>query len=178
MPQGWLGKPFACQQLWGYARGEIVIFMDCDVSLAQDAVAKTVGYMMAEGLPFISVFPHQLTKTLPEKLAVPLISLVLHGLLPFPWLRRSANPDLSAASGQWLAIRADAYNRSGGHAAVRDQVLEDIELTRIVRRKGLKMDVLSGVGMIYCRMYRSHREVIEGFSKNAFASARYNALKL
>jgi len=175
-PLGWLGKPYACHQLAEAAKGEILIFMDCDVRLAPEAVARTVGYLQQERLEFVSVFPHQDTVSWSEKLVVPLVSLILYGFLPFPWIRRSMSPAFSAASGQWMAIRAGTYRVVGGHGAVKNKVLEDIELTRCIRTLGRPMDVVSGVDTVFCRMYRNTREVIEGFSKNAFASAQYHLL--
>ena len=40
----------------------------------------------------------------------------------------------AAANGQYILIRREAYDAVGGHAAVADNILEDVELARAVKR--------------------------------------------
>ena len=43
LPEGWLGKPWACQQLADAATGDVLVFLDADVRLAGSGLSATVG---------------------------------------------------------------------------------------------------------------------------------------
>ena len=49
-PAGWLGKPWACHRLAEKATGQVLVFVDADVTLAPDAVARMVT-LLAVGEP-------------------------------------------------------------------------------------------------------------------------------
>jgi Glycosyl transferase family 21 len=71
----------------------------------------------------------------------------------------------AAANGQYLLIRRDTYDRIGGHAAVAKAILEDVELARLVKRAGFRLQFrLSDV--VSTRMYRSFGQMWEGWTKN------------
>jgi glycosyltransferase involved in cell wall biosynthesis len=42
LPQGWLGKNWACHQLSQAATGEILVFIDADVRLSENAIASSI----------------------------------------------------------------------------------------------------------------------------------------
>ena len=72
---------------------------------------------------------------------------------------------MTAATGQLLAFRREAYPAIGGHATVRDKILEDVLLARQVKRQGL----VDAAGLISCRMYHNWPQVRDGFAKNILA---------
>lgn len=109
-------------------------------------------------------------------LVVPVIDILLYGLLPL-WLTcHTRSPYLAAANGQWIAFTRDAYRRTGGHAAVKDKVVDDVELSRLAKRKQVKSLTVTGTSMIQCRMYRNSQEIRNGFRKNFFRLAGFNIL--
>lgn len=174
LPAGWTGKNWACHQLSQAATGEIVIFTDADNLHAPFAISHTVAYMQKLGLGLLSAFPQQKTITPAEKMIVPIVDFFVYGTLPL-WLTYHAPfPSLAAANGQWLAFTREGYARSGGHTAVKDQLVEDTELSRIAKRKGVKILTTAGTGTVFCRMYQSTREVWEGFSKNFYGLTGYH----
>ena len=90
--------------------------------------------------------------------------------LPLRAMERSRRESLAAAGGQFLVVRRQAYDRAGGHAAVRDKVLEDIELARAVKRTGGRIALTDGSALASCRMYTSWRELVDGYGKSLWAS--------
>ncbi len=175
LPAGWLGKNWACHQLGENATGEIFIFTDADTQIAPHAVMRTVGWMQHLGLGMLSAFCHQITKTLPEKLAVPVVNMLVYSYLPLWLTYRSKAPSLAAANGQWIAFTRSAYQKIDGHRRVRDQVVEDVELSRLAKRNEVKMLVVSAQDEVFSRMYRSAQQVWEGYSKNLFGLMRFKA---
>jgi chlorobactene glucosyltransferase len=176
LPTSWLGKNWACHQLSEQATGEIFIFTDADNRYAPPAVAHTVGWMQKYRLSLLSAFCHQITKTLPEKLAVPAVNMLVYSYLPLWLTYYSRASSLAAANGQWLAFTREAYKRIGGHRAVCRQVVEDVELSRRAKQMGEKILVLSAKDEVYSRMYQSARQVWDGYSKNLFGLMRFQTL--
>jgi cellulose synthase/poly-beta-1,6-N-acetylglucosamine synthase-like glycosyltransferase len=163
LPDGWIGKPWACQQLADAATGEVLVFVDADVVLAPGAIAATVAAL--DGLDLVSPYPRQLADGR-ARLVQPLLQWSILTFLPVRLAQRSPRPSLSAANGQLLAVRRAAYEAAGGHAAVRDEVVEDVALLRAVKRTGGRGGVVDGTHLASTRMYTSWPELVEGYTKS------------
>jgi hypothetical protein len=167
-PAGWLGKPYACHQLAAQASAEVLVFLDADVVLTPDALATAVPAL--RGFDLVTPYPRLIAQSAGERLIQPLLPWSWLTFLPLRLMERSARPSLAAAGGQFLVVDAAAYRRAGGHAAVRDRVLEDVELARAVKRAGGRISLLNGYRLASCRMYGSWREVRDGYGKSLWAS--------
>ena len=167
LPPAWAGKQHACHALASVARGTILLFVDADVELAPDGVARAVGFLEESGADLVSGFPRQITGTPMERLVIPLIHFVLLGYLPVPAMRRSTNAAYAAGCGQLFLARREAYERAGGHASIRATFHDGLQLPRSFRRAGLKTDLFDATSVATCRMYHSAAEVILGLAKNA-----------
>jgi chlorobactene glucosyltransferase len=168
LPEGWIGKNWACHQLSNMAKGEIYIFSDADNRYSKCAIRLTVARMQKYGLDMLSAFPQQLTITFMERLIVPVVDMVIYSSLVLWLTYYSKYSSLAAANGQWIAFLAKSYKKLGGHSKVRQNIVEDVELSRLAKRDGLKTMTCAGTEVIYGRMYQSAREVWQGYSKNLF----------
>jgi chlorobactene glucosyltransferase len=174
LEHGWTGKNWACHQLAQHARGDFFIFTDADTKHASYAISNTIAWIQKYKLDMLSAFPQQITITFSEKLIVPFIDFILYSLLPLWATYFFKSPAFSAANGQWIAFTRECYNDIDGHAAVRDQVVEDIELNRQAKIKGRRTLTLAGTDTVFCRMYHSASEVWYGFTKNFFGLTAHN----
>jgi glycosyltransferase involved in cell wall biosynthesis len=167
-PPGWLGKPHACAQLAALAdpASTVLVFVDADTVLAPHAVAAAVELLDRTGLDLVSPYPRQLARTPAERLVQPLLQWSILTFVPLRLAERSARPALAAANGQFLVVRRDAYQRAGGHTAVRNDVLDDLALLRAVLRSGGRGAVVDGTDLARCRMYRGGRELADGYGKS------------
>ena len=167
LTHGWLGKPHACQQLADAAAptSEVLVFVDADVVLAPHAVAATVALLDEAGLDLVSPYPRQEAPG-PTRLVQPLLQWSWLTFLPLRLAERSPRPSLSAANGQLLAVRRSAYDRAGGHAAVKAEVVEDVALLRAVKRAGGTGGVVDGTALATTRMYGSWAELADGYGKS------------
>jgi cellulose synthase/poly-beta-1,6-N-acetylglucosamine synthase-like glycosyltransferase len=165
LPEGWLGKPHACQQLADAAdpASEVLVFVDADVVLAPEAVAATVAAL--DGLDLVCPYPRQEAHGA-ARLVQPLLQWSWLTFLPLRLAERSARPSLSAANGQLLAVTRAAYDRAGGHAAVRADVVEDVALLRAVKRSGGHGGVVDGTRLATTRMYDDWPALVEGYAKS------------
>jgi len=169
-PPDWLGKPHACHQLAARAdpAARVLIFVDADVVLQPGAVAAAVGLL--RGFELITPYPRIVAETPGERLVQPLLQWSWLTFLPLRAMERSRRPSLVAAGGQFLVATRAGYERAGGHAAVRDRVLEDIELARAVKRSGGRVALADGSGIASCRMYETWRDLTSGYTKSLWAS--------
>ncbi len=169
LPKNWLGKNFACHQLSQYAQGDLLLFTDADTFHSVSTLSKAVTALLYEKADFLSVFPRQQTVSLAERLSLPMLPFFVVGLLPIWFVSHSPRPTFSAANGQFMLFRRETYEAIGGHAAVREIVLEDVTMGRLVKKLGFKQILPDGSDLVQCRMYRGSGEVWRGFSKNIFA---------
>jgi len=169
LPAGWLGKNWACHQLAQVASGELLLFVDADTRHEPPALAHAVVALQAERADLASVFPRQELGSWGERLVVPMLQWSLSSFLPLGLAYRLRRPQFSASSGQFMLFRRAAYQFVGGHAAVRQSVVDDVALTRAIGASGLRWRLLDGHPYIRCRMYRNFRQVYDGLSKNLFA---------
>jgi len=166
LPDGWVGKQHACWLLSQATRRPLMVFVDADVRLGPDALARLTAFM-TDRLDLASGFPRQITVTLGEQLVIPQILVLLLGYLPLPMARRSTDARFAAACGQLVAVRRDAYLAAGGHHAIRGSMHDGLSLPRAIRAAGGRTDLCDATGIATCRMYRSWPEVWTGFVKNA-----------
>ena len=167
LPAGWCGKQHACWQLAQAARHDLLLFLDADVTLAPDGVARAVAFLSGRGVDLASGFPRQETGCLLDWLLLPLIHFVLLGYLPLAIARTDNRPGLAAGCGQLFVTSKAAYRRCGGHAAIRASLHDGIKLPRAYRAAGLSTDLFDAGDIARCRMYATNREVLRGLGKNA-----------
>ena len=168
LPDGWLGKNWACHQLSQEARGEYFLFLDADVKVKPNVLESCIYYQNKYSLQMITCFPTQLIKSFGEWLVVPLMNFLLLAFLPLKKVYSSPNKSFVAANGQFLFIDRNTYEKIGGHSAFADRVVEDMEIAREVKKAGFKLMTFLGGSSISCRMYEGFTEAFNGFSKNFF----------
>jgi chlorobactene glucosyltransferase len=174
-PFAWNGKSYACQRLADHATGEWLLFTDSDTLHTRQSIARGVAQAEALQVDLLSALPRQITHGLSERIVVsflldflPLIMLDLPALASGATTSSAAGN--SAAIGQYLLVRADRYRAAGGHAAIAHNLVDDFALAAHLRAAGSRMALVNGIDMLACRMYRSPREVWQGFSKNVLAA--------
>ena len=164
---GWNGKQHACARLAEAASGELLVFVDADVDLEPDAVARIRAELDRRDADLVSGFPRQLTGSFLERLLIPLIHFVLLGFLPLLGMRRSPKPAFAAGCGQLMAVRREAYERAGGHRSIRGSRHDGLALPRALRRSGARTDIFDAGDLASCRMYETAGQVWRGLAKNA-----------
>lgn len=168
LPAGWNGKQHACQCLALLARYERLCFLDADVRVAPDAIARMAAFMDQTGAALVSGFPRELTGSFLERLLLPLIHFVLLAYLPLDASRRQATqPGLAAGCGQFLLVQATAWKAAGGHAAIRATMHDGLLLPQSLRRAGYRTDLADLTHLASCRMYTTAPQVWNGLAKNA-----------
>ena len=168
LPEGWTGKSWACHQLASAAKGEYLVFTDADTVHDPAALGAFVGHAIDTGAGLLSAWPRQVTGTWSERAVIPLVYVLLLGALPHyvlwrlqrrpdyaRWTSRGVLGALGAANGQYMLFRRDVYEQIGGHAAVRDHLVEDVALGRQVAQR-----TAEGLRLIHCAGSRLYVHLI------------------
>ena len=164
---GWAGKAHAAHALSQLASHDVICFIDADVRIADDALARMHGFLRESRSTMVSGFPEEITVTPLEWLLIPLIQFLLLSYLPLVGLRHSNRAAFGAGCGQFLMMTREGYSRTGGYAAVPATMHDGITLAKLFRRTGYHSDVADLTGLASCRMYNSSSDVWNGLMKNA-----------
>ena len=171
LPEGWLGKNWACHRLTESVDADFYVFIDSDVTLEPSAVASAITALTQNQLHLVSPYPKQIAPIWLARLIQPLLQWSWLTTVPLRATRSTKRPSLAVANGQFLVCRADSYRISGGHQAVKGEVLDDIALLRAFYRNGFSGCVIDGSDIATCQMYESNQALVSGYSKslwNAF----------
>jgi chlorobactene glucosyltransferase len=170
-PPGWLGKPWAMEQGSRAARGELLLFVDADVRYEPAALRAAVAHIEREpGIAMLALLPYFEMRGFWENIAMPALAMFVFALMP-AWLsNRSRIGILAVGAGTGNLVRRDAYERRGRHEALKDAVVDDVGLARLLRRGGEITEAVRADELVSVRMYHGGREILHGFTKNAFAT--------
>ncbi len=165
LPEGWVGKNWACQTGVKATDGEYVLFIDADVRCHPEAVRATIEWAEREQADLASLGPKVEMVGFWEKLVLP---FYIQMVLAYFWTPR-VNNDTShtaMANGQYLLVRRPSYELVGGHTIIRQYVLEDVAIARAFRARGLRLRFAWSPELLTTRMYRDRKEMSEGILKN------------
>ncbi|HNS18064.1 MAG TPA: glycosyltransferase [Bacteroidales bacterium] len=165
-PAGWLGKNHACHQLATKARGEYLLFLDADVEIGKNLISNALAHLLQKRLKLFSLFPQQTMVSWGERITVPIMNYILVSLLPLSMIKNSHRPSFAAANGQFMLFDAEVYRKHWFHHAVRQKMVEDILIMKLMKKMRYRVHTLLSNGQIRCRMYSDFREAVQGFSRN------------
>jgi chlorobactene glucosyltransferase len=178
LPEGWIGKSWALVQGARIARGAWLLFTDADTIHEPLAAASAQQFAIDGGYDVVSLLTDQETVGLAERLFLPtILFVILLGIGPLDDINDPRKRDVAIFNGQYVLASRAAYDAIGGHASVRDEIAEDLQLARLFKRDGRFRTFLAGSTrpLVRTRMYRSFGEIWRGFVKNFAIGARGQA---
>jgi glycosyltransferase involved in cell wall biosynthesis len=165
LESGWTGKNNAVWTAARQARGRWLLFTDADTIHEPGDLRRAIHEAERNKAGVLSYSPRQLVSGLAQRALMPLVFSEL--ALAYPPARVSdPGQRIAAANGQFLLIEREAYRRMGGHAAVADKVLEDVELAFMAKRRRIGLRFRYAADAVSVRMYRTTAAMIEGWTKN------------
>jgi 4,4'-diaponeurosporenoate glycosyltransferase len=154
LPEGWLGKPWACRAGAAAATGDYLLFTDADTVHDADALGRAVHAIETQSADLLSVVPtHILVKPWEFLQGVFQLLLLIATRAGKQMAGVRAHNERAFCIGQYLLFRRSAYERVGGHPAVRDRVAEDLAFCRMVQESGGRYVLLAEKDLMQVRMY-------------------------
>lgn len=164
LPDGWLGKLWALDQLVLASSGKYLVFIDADVRLTPNAIASAIKQM--RDWDFISAYPKQITSGFIQRLFQPLLQWSWLASVPLIISQKFSVQSMVVANGQFLIIKRGAYLKSGGFGLVRSEVLDDLMIAKQLVKSGFKGGVAEASNVATCQMYDSSKQLIKGYQKS------------
>jgi len=176
LPSGWLGKPFALHQAVEKARGGILIFTDADPVFQPHALTSAVHAMTTRNLDMLTLMPGTEFGSFWERAVQPVVFGFIAALSRF---KKINSPDSTSAIGfgAFIMVKREVYERIGGHASVKNEVLEDVMLAKRAKRAGFKLLAADAKTLFSIRMYHSLREIWTGWRKNIFIAMKKSVFR-
>jgi len=165
LPAGWVGKNHAASLGAQKAACDWLLFTDADALHLPGSTGRALAEANSRGADLVSYSPGQEMHTWWERALIPFVFCRLSQLYSYEAINDPDSP-AAAANGQYLLIRRNVYEQIGGHAAVRDEVLEDVALARLAKSAGFRLHFAPGDQICRVRMYSSFQAMWEGWSKN------------
>jgi chlorobactene glucosyltransferase len=167
LPDEWYGKPWALVQGYRAARGELLLFADADTRHTPELIPRAARALEVERVDLVSVLPRQEMGSFWEWLLQPQVFLVLAARVgDLRRVNRTRRIWDAISNGQFILTTRRSYESVGTHAVVRHSVIDDLLLAQEYVRRGRDIFLVHATEFMRTRMYRSLREIVEGWSKN------------
>lgn len=166
-PEGWAGKPWAVSQGAADAAHDFIAFVDADVELSPQLLPAALQRMARNRLDLLSVFGTWRLESFWERVVIPVVGWLIRGSVNMAAVNDPARSD-AFANGQFILVRRSAYEAMGGHGTVRAEVLEDVRLAQAFKHDSRALGLFYAPWAFRVRLYRSFREIIEGYAKNFY----------
>jgi len=162
LPEGWKGKPWACQNGAKVATGDVLIFLDADVRLSNTAI-ELLAIRYQQGEKPLSILPYHIIKNPHEFFSIFFNLIKICGTaMSIIGIKKRFG-----LYGPVFMVKSTLFERYGGFEGVKESVAEDLNLGRYYVKNKVDMDLYLGGQDIRFRMYpSSFKDLLEGWSKN------------
>lgn len=141
LPAGWTGKTHALFAGARLASGDLFLFSDADTDLDPTAICRAVNHLIRNKLHMLSLYPQFKERRFSENAVYPHLALGLSSVYPPKVVNDPGKPG-ALASGCFILITKEAYERVGTWENFRAEITEDIALSKSVKAKGLNLHVM------------------------------------
>jgi len=162
---GFNGKTNACWAAAQRAQGAWLLFTDADTVHEPGDLSRAIHEAEKYHAALLSYSPRQIVTGFWQRAVMPLVFSELASVYP-PKQISDPNSRVAAANGQFLLVERDAYFAVGGHRMVGREILEDVALTRRIKRARYGIRFRYAPEALAARMYRTLPEMVEGWTKN------------
>ena len=176
-PADWAGKCNAARVGADNARGELILFTDADTHFDPKLLRASVQLLRSRALSMLSLFSAPTHNHWFEMVVQPVTSLMLLKLFPMK-RANAAKGRRPFANGQFMLFDRAAYQALGGHAAVKDDLLEDLAFARRMRYAKMEQGVAVSDGMLVVSMYDSWKAFQTGWKRIYIESCRRNPARM
>ena len=170
LADGWTGKNHALHFAQRHAKGDWLLFVDADAWLHPACLSVLLHDAAQHDAGLSSLLPRMEMRSFWERAVQPLAATMLMTLFPLPKANDRNRSDGGFANGQFMLIRRTAYDTIGGHEAVKDKFVEDINIGRLIKKHHLGLRVVVAPALASVRMYASLPQIMRGWSRIFYAA--------
>ncbi|MFI0370855.1 glycosyltransferase [Actinomadura sp. 1N219] len=173
-PDGWAGKVWAMSEgVRAAGEPEFLLFTDADIAYAPGTVTKLVRAATSEERTLVSQMATLSTRTGWERALVPAFVYFFAQLYPFRRVTRDGTRTAAAAGGCMLVRRA-ALAYAGGLAAIKNALIDDVALGRLIKRDGGRCRLDLSRDVVSRRPYPRLSDLWTMVARSAYHQLRYS----
>ena len=172
LPAGWMGKAHAMARAAEMATAPWLLFTDGDVWFGPRALALSLDYGVEAEADHVVLALTLEYRSVAEEAAFAAFQAQSQWSV---WLWKVADPkskDFFGAGG-FSMVRREVYERLGGFAGMRMEVVEDLRLAFKIKRAGYRQRVVVGPGLVRLHWNHGALGMVSLLEKNGFAVLRY-----
>ncbi|MFZ3589992.1 glycosyltransferase [Bacillus sp. DJP31] len=174
LPNSWLGKNHALYKGYEVAAGDYLLFTDADIHFHPETINKALTYLKQERADHLTIAPDLYAKTFWLKAFISFFILGF-GVFKRPW---AANQDNRKEGGMGIGafnlVKRKVYEEIGTHQSIRNRPDDDLQLGQLIKQKGYKQRLATGLDLIRVEWYPSLQAAFKGLEKNTFAGLYYS----
>jgi len=175
VPEGWAGKCHAIDQGVKAAQGEYLLMLDTDTFLTPRCLSMAVRDAVENDVDLYTLLFEAQCTSFWEKVIQPFMFQLLLMALPLGKVNDPARKE-AAAPGPFLLFRRSAYEAIGGHAGMKDEVVEDLRLAQRIKQSGRRLLAVNAVSLVYSRRRIGFRAIWRGWSRVLYTGLDRNPL--
>ncbi len=177
-PPGWAGKVAAMATgVRAASDGEYLLFTDADIAHPPDGVRKLVAAAVSDDRALVSQMALLRTETVWERLIVPAFVYFFSLLFPFGKVNDPGSR-VSAAAGGCMLVRQEALERAGGLAAIKDALIDDVALGKLIKQSGHRIWLGLTTSISSRRPYATLKDLWHMVARSAYTQLRNSPLLL
>ncbi|MFD4861391.1 glycosyltransferase [Streptomyces atratus] len=173
---GWTGKLWAVRHGISLARArepEFLLLTDADIAHEPDSLRGLVAAAVTGGFDLVSQMARLRVSSVWERLVVPAFVYFFSQLYPFRWVNR-AGARTAAAAGGCVLLRTGAADRARVPESIRQAVIDDVSLARVVQRSGGRIWLGLAERVDSVRPYPWLADLWRMVSRSAYAQLRHS----
>lgn len=168
LPRGWLGKVHALSVGTDTASGDWLLFADADAQLEPDTLGRAISWMNAHHVDFLSIVPKiKRAGFLGDTVFAFAQSILSAGTKV--WAIGDPRSRAVGATGAFMLVRREAFERTPGFEWLRMEVADDFGLCSLIKSHGGTCALLNGADGLSLRWYASFSEMARAMQKNFYA---------
>jgi len=185
-PAGWSGKVWAMEtglkRVWSGGSKDgfgFLLFADADIVHEPDALRRLVAESREGGLGLNSRMARLSCRFPAERLLIPAFVFFFNLLYPMAKVNDPRSPAAAAAGGCMLLSREAVARLGGGLEAIRSELIDDVNLARLVKASGLPIRLaLSRRETRSIRTYPKISDIANMVARTAYCQLGYRVLPL
>jgi cellulose synthase/poly-beta-1,6-N-acetylglucosamine synthase-like glycosyltransferase len=177
LPDDWTGKTHAMYEAAKLARGDVLLFSDADTVLDPSALSRTLGFFRKEQIDVLCLLPGFTERRFNEDVVHPHLAIGFSYFHPLSEVNDPAKPT-AMASGCFIMIGKQAYEQVGTWKRFRNEITEDVALSKAVKAAGLKLRLLRGAALVRTQPFGGIRDLCRFWKRTFYGGFEKSIVKL
>lgn len=171
LPAGWLGKTHAMWTAAKQTTADWLLFTDGDVLFEPSAIRRAVAYAEAMNSDQLTVLPRMLVKSVGEAIALSVVQFAFGAVRP--WKLPDPKSWSHCGIGAFNMVRRSVYESLGTFEVLRFEVVEDMKLGQLIKRRGYAARFALGHELVSLHWASGIFGIAHNLTKNTFAALRF-----